>query len=428
MKFALAAHGTRGDVEPVAALGLELLRRGHQVQMAAPPNLVGFVESAGLTAIPYGPDSQQQLDAFSDVWKAWEIQNPVRLIRRSSEYFSLGWAEMSATLTSLAEGADLIVTTAGYQDVAANVAEYYGIPLAALHYYPFRPNGSLIPLVPAPVLRGVTAAVVWLHWRMTKRVQVDQRRDLGLPPASGSAASRMPEHGSLEIQAYEEFFFPGLAAEWADRCPFIGALTLELPTAADDEVTSWIAAGTPPIYFGFGSMPVESPTDTLAMVSTACAQLGERALICSGSNNFSQAPHSDHVKIVRSVSHATVFPLCRAVVHHGGAGTTAAGLRAGVPTLILAVAAEQPIWAAQIKRLKVGHARHFSRTTQKSLVCDLRRILTPQCRIQARHIASQMTKPADSAAAAAQLLEESSRAARRQAPMTSHRRRCRTDL
>ena len=57
MKFALAAHGTRGDVEPCAAVGLELLRRGHEVRMAVPRNLVGFVESAGLAAVAYGPDS-----------------------------------------------------------------------------------------------------------------------------------------------------------------------------------------------------------------------------------------------------------------------------------------------------------------------------------------------------------------------------------
>ena len=110
---------------------------------------------------------------------------------------------------------------------------------------------------------------------------------------------------------------------------------MELPTDADEEVASWIAAGTPPIYFGFGSMPVESAADTVAMISAACAQLGERALVCSGWTDFSHVPHFDHVKVVGAVNYAATFPACRAVVHHGGAGTTAAGLRAGVPTLIL---------------------------------------------------------------------------------------------
>ena len=78
------------------------------------------------------------------------------------------------------------------------------------------------------------------------------------------------------------------------------------------------------------------------------------------------------------MNYATVFPACRAVVHHGGAGTTAAGLRAGVPTLILWMADVQVIWGAAVKRLKVGTARRFSTATEKSLVADLRTILAPQ--------------------------------------------------
>ena len=149
------------------------------------------------------------------------------------------------------------------------------------------------------------------------------------------------------------------------RRPFVGTLTMELPTDADDEVASWIAAGTPPIYFGFGSMPVESAADTVAMISAACAQLGERALVCAGWSDFSDVPHFDHVKVVGAVNHAAIFPACRAVVHHGGAGTTAAGLRAGVPTLILWTLRDQPIWGAAVKRLKVGTARRFSATTRE---------------------------------------------------------------
>ena len=135
---------------------------------------------------------------------------------------------------------------------------------------------------------------------------------------------------------------------------------MELPTDADEEVASWIAAGTPPIFFGFGSMPVESAADTLAMISAACAQLGERALVCAGGSDFSDVPHFDHVKVVGAVNYAATFPACRAVVHHGGAGTTAAGLRAAVPTLVLWTMPDQAIWGAQLKRLKVGSGRRFS--------------------------------------------------------------------
>ena len=223
----------------------------------------------------------------------------------------------------------------------------------------------------------------WLVWHMWKKADDAQRRELGLPKATGPAARRIAERGSLEIQAYDEVCFPGLAAEWAKwngQRPFVGALTMELPTDADEEIASWIAAGTPPIYFGFGSIPVESPADTLAMIGGVCAELGERALVCSGWSDFRDVPHFEHVKVVGAVNHAAVFPACRAVVHHGGPGTMAAGLRAGVPTLILWMLGDQPLWGAAVKRLKVGTARRFASTTRESLVADLRTILAPRLR------------------------------------------------
>jgi UDP:flavonoid glycosyltransferase YjiC (YdhE family) len=93
------------------------------------------------------------------------------------------------------------------------------------------------------------------------------------------------------------------------------------------------------------------------------------------------------------------------VVHHGGAGTTAAAARAGMPMLVLPIGAEQPIWAAQAKRLKVGLARRFSTVTVASLVADLRTILAPRYAARAREIATQMTKPEASVTRTADLLE-----------------------
>ena len=409
MKVVLAANGTRGDVEPCAAVGLELLRRGHEVRMAVPPNLVGFVESAGLAAVGCGPDSQEGVKAAADfVDDAFKPQNPISLVRAARELFVEGWAQMGRTLTSLADGADLLVTGQTYHGVVANVAEYYDIPLAGLHYVPICVNGQLalpsIPL-PTPVVRSAMRAAWWLYWGITKDVDDAQRRELGLPRPVAPAAKRMAECKSLEIQAYDEACFPGLAAEWNDRRPFVGALTMELPTNADGEVASWIAAGTPPIYFGFGSLPIESPADTLGMISEACAELGERALVCAGWTDYNDVPHYEHVKVVSAANHAAILPGCRAVVHHGGAGTTAAGLRAGVPTLILWALGDQPLWGAAIKRLKVGTTRRFSRTGQQSLVADLRTVLTVQSVDRARELGTRMTKPAESVTAAADLLE-----------------------
>jgi len=413
MKIVLACWGSRGDTEPCVAVGRELLRRGHDVRMAVPPNLAGFAEAAGPAAVAFGPDTQAILDAHRKFWTClfrnpWRIQDLIESRREVGEPIIQCWAEMSTTLTSLAEGADLIFTAVNFEDAAANVAEHYDIPLATLHYFPLRANAQLLPFLPARLGRSAVTAFWWLGWRAVKKVEDAQRRQLGLPRATGPAPRRITERGSLEIQGYDEACFPGLAAEWAKwdgQRPFVGALTLELPTDADEEALSWIAAGTPPIYFGFGSISVDSAADMLAMIGAACAQLGERALVCSGGTDFRDVPHFDHVKVVATVNFAAIFPACRAVVHHGGGGTTAAGLRAGVPTLILSTDLDQTLYGAAVKRLKVGTARRFSTTTRASLVADLRTILAPQYVTRACEIATRMTKPAESIAATADLVE-----------------------
>jgi UDP:flavonoid glycosyltransferase YjiC (YdhE family) len=417
MKFVLACYGMRGDVEPSVVVGRELLRRGHDVRMAVSPNLVGFAESAGLAAVAYGLDTQAIVESQRNYWTCffrnpWRIQDLIRLGREFRELVTQCWGEMSTTLTSLADGADLLIAGLIFEQPAANVAEYFDMPLATLHFFPVRAHGQLLPFLPSPLIRSAMTVNEWLSWRGVKKLEDAQRRELGLPKSRGPSPRRITKRGSLEIQAYDEVCFPGLAAEWAKwdgQRPFVGALTMELATDADEEAASWIAAGTPPVCFGFGSMPVESAADTLAMIGAACARLGERALVCAGGTDFSRVADFEHVKVVGVVNYAAIFPACRAVVHHGGAGTTAAGLRAGVPQLVLWTLPDQPLWGAAVKRLKVGTARRFSTTTQKSLVADLRRILAPQYVARAREIAARMTKPAESVANAADLVEDFAR-------------------
>jgi len=417
MKFVLASWGSRGDVEPNLAVGRELVRRGHDVCMAVPPDLVGFTESAGVAAVGFGPEAQSILDAHREFWTCffshpWRLRDLTRSRLDIAGPLVQGWQEMSTTLMSLADGADLIFTGINFEDAAANVAEHYRIPLATLHYFPLRPNAQTLRFLPAPLARSAVTAFWWVSWRGTQKAEDVQRRELGLPKATGSAPRRITERGSLEIQAYDEACFPGLAAEWAKwraQRPFVGTLTLELQTDADEEVASWIAAGTPPIYFGFGSIPVESPADTIAMISAASSELGERALIGAAGSDFRSVPHPDHVKVVGAVNYATVFPACRALVHHGGSSTTPIAMRAGVPQLILFWDLVHAVYGAAVKRLKVGTARRFSTATQKTLVADLRTILDLGYIARARELATRMTEPAKSAAAAADLLEDFAR-------------------
>ncbi|MEZ0350611.1 glycosyltransferase [Mycobacterium sp. pR1184] len=413
MKFVLASYGTRGDIEPSVAVGRELLRRGHDVQMAVSPDLVDFAKAAGVTAVGYGLNTQEWLETYRDFWasafhNAWKIPALIGMWRELRDSVIRSWVQMSETLTPLADGADVLFTGESFMETAANVAEYYDMPLATLHYVPIRANGQLVPIVPAPLARSAMSVSNWLTWQMTKHLEDAQRRELGLPKATRPASRRIADRGSLEIQAYDDACFPGLEAEWAKwkgQRPFVGALTLELMTDADEEVASWIAAAAPPICFGFGSMRVESPAETVEMISAACTELGERALVCSGWSDFGEVPHFDNVKVVAEVNYAAIFPSCRAVVHHGGTGTTAAGLRAGVPTLVLSMDLVQTIWGAQISRLKVGAARRFANTTRASLVADLRKILSPEYVTRAREFATRMSKPDASVANAADLLE-----------------------
>jgi UDP:flavonoid glycosyltransferase YjiC (YdhE family) len=322
------------------------------------------------------------------------------------------WDDISTTLLSLADGADLLFTSLTFEEAAANVAEYYDIPLATLHHFPARTHGQLFTRPPASLTRSAMKGYEWLAWRISRNIEDAQRRGLELSKATRPAQWRITDRGSLEIQAYDELCFSGLAAEWGkwrDQRPFVGALTMELPTQADDEVASWIAAGPPPIYFGFGSIAVESPGETLSIIAAACEQLGQRALVGAGWSDFGDVPQNEHVKVVSAVNFAAVFGACRAIVHHGGAGTLAAGLRAGVPQLILWTWPDQSLRGVAAKRLGVGAVRRLSSTTEGSLVSDLRTILAPQYAARARDIAPRMTKPEESIAATADLLENFAR-------------------
>jgi len=413
MKFVLACYGMRGDVDPGVVVGRELQRRGHDVCLAVAPNLVSFVEAAGLTAVGCGIDSRVVAETQRRYWTLmartpWKIRERNRVGAEIREQTTRCWREMTETLSSLADGADLLIAGPIFEQPVINVAEHCDVALATLHFFPVRPHGRILRWVPGPISRAGMAANDWLTWRTMRSVEDGLRRDLGLPNVKVSAPNRITQRGSLEIQAYDPVCFPGLADEWSKfngQRPFVGALTMESPADSDAEVLSWIGAGTPPIYFGFGSITVGSAADTIAMISAACARLGERALVGAGGTDFSNVAIPGHVKVVGMMDYATMFPACRAVVHHGGGGTTAAGLRAGVPTLILWTLPDQPLWGAVVRRLKVGTSRRFSSATEDTLVRDLRRVLSPRYRTRALELAAELTNPADSIAAAADHLE-----------------------
>ena len=382
MKFVLAAYGSRGDVEPCAVVGRELLRRGHDVRIAVPPNMVAFAESVGLDVMAYGPDSHAQLNSAADFFVA-NMKNPYAALPEVVERVTKVWVDKGTALASLAEGADLLVTGMNEQRLAANIAEHQDIPLVALQPFPSRlqPSGQL-------------------NSQLVKTSEEPLRRALGLPEAPE------PPPALMEIQAYDERCLPGQPDEWAEPGkPFVGALTLESPTDADEAVLSWIGEGTAPVYFGMGSTPISPPAEIVEMIVAACAQLKQRLLICTGPNDLAEFDRFDHVKFVSAVNHATILPGCQAAVHHGGAGTTAAAMRAGVPSLILWLWLDQPVWGAGVQQLKIGTAQRFAEVNQQSLTVGLKSILALDYLARARNIAAEMISPQESASSAADFVE-----------------------
>jgi UDP:flavonoid glycosyltransferase YjiC (YdhE family) len=159
MKFVVAGYGSRGDIEPCAAVALELLRRGHDVRTAVTPRMLGFVESAGLAAVPYGPDSEALLHDFIRM-----IQNPTSALPEVSEHIAQVKADKDATLRALAEGADLLMAGITEQALAANVADSCGIPVVGLHFFSAAGFGAWIlgGATGDPGLRpGIPTLILW---------------------------------------------------------------------------------------------------------------------------------------------------------------------------------------------------------------------------------------------------------------------------
>ena len=194
MKLVLTSYGGRGDIEPAVVVGRELLRRGHDVCMAVPPNLVGFAEAAGLAAIAYGLDSEPILDLQRKYFTCysrtpWKFKELNRMARETEQFAAECWADMTTSLASAAAGADLLLTGLIFEQPAANVAESYDIPLVTLHYFPCRAHGQLLPFLPSPLSRIAMTANDWAAWRGTRKDEDAQRRELGLPRSTGSRAA-----------------------------------------------------------------------------------------------------------------------------------------------------------------------------------------------------------------------------------------------
>ncbi len=322
------------------ALGQTLARRGHQAQVAAPPNYETWVRAHGLPFSPLGTDIQ-----------LWLTQNarylsgsPVTMLKGMTKYFNEHLPDQFTDLARAARGSDALVS-AGLAFSAPSVATALGLPLLAVVY-----TTSILPARshPPPTVpwHGLPAWMNDLLWRASNfasgAVAVDAlnagRKRLELAPIADLAAHLYSD--ARFIIAADELLFPPDAA-WAGRYPYANFLYYDDPAPLDAELDAWLREGDPPVFVGFGSMAGHGIDRVGALLTEAIASTGRRCLVGAGWGGLGGGELPKGWRAVREAPHALLFPRTAVVVHHGGSGTTANALRAGVPQVILPLILDQ---------------------------------------------------------------------------------------
>lgn len=347
--------------------------------------------------------------------------NVRQIVKRLSQLHNDHAAEVDAQIRKLTEQADLVVANMLCEDSASCVAEASRIPLAALHCFPWRRTrgyaapGVTARLLPPPLALASWSLVERLWWQGRRATTNRLRAELGLAPANRSTPARMADSGALAIQAYHPALVPR-ALDWGPTTPVLGFLTPSTQLRArlgdvgvDGDLRAWLEAGEPPVYFGFGSMPVVDPAATLEMIRTVAERCGIRAVIGAGWSRLAATTRSEQLRVVGAVDHDVLLPQCRAAVHHGGAGTTAAALLAGIPAVVCSVIGDQPFWGARLMELGIGTHLRFRDITADSLTSALQRVLDPACAARARQHGQNLRTDTGAAARTAEHLERHAR-------------------
>lgn len=351
MRILIVTAGSVGDVAPFTGLGQRLRQAGHEVTLAAHERFAGLVRDAGLNHRVLPGDPVEMVRARTSA--------PSPEAARS--VFAGFVDELGdGVLAAVAAGADLVLTAFGPAPLSRLVADGFGIPSVGVYLAPgvptadFPPPGSAATGSPADNLaagRAMLTRAGSLYAPVLRRL----RAELGQPAATETAIDPRDDwpvcHGfspavvprpadwpaNVHVTGY---WWPARPAGWRPPAPLV----------------DFLAAGPPPVFVGFGSMTPDNER-LLDIVATAVRRAGVRAVIQSGWAGL--APEAgfdggDDVLPVGELPHDWLFPRTAAVVHHAGAGTTGAGLRAGVPAIPVPVVVDQPFWAERLHRLGVA--------------------------------------------------------------------------
>lgn len=352
MRIVLAVDGTRGDVFPMVALAGHLRGAGHDVLICGPPDSEVECTEGGFAFRPMGLDvrafAQREAHALSNGALGWAAAGKRYLTETLKQQF--------AHLPAASEGADLILG-AGVCFAGGSAAELHGIPYRFVTYCPV-----LLPSQEHPPFLFPTATTPpWLNrllWRFTippvaKLIAIPinrERRQLGLRPLSNGYRALLSDHPILACD-------PELAPAPAD-CPVdvqqIGCLHPTTGPPLPEKLEAFLESGPPPVYVGFGSMTDGNAAQTTKGVIRAAQTLGQRVLLSGGWAGLGNGPLPSTVFRVGTVDHNQLFPRASVIVHHGGAGTTTAAARAGVPQIVVPHGADQYWWGTRIHRMGLG--------------------------------------------------------------------------
>jgi sterol 3beta-glucosyltransferase len=368
MRIAILAIGTRGDVQPLVALGVGLQETGrHEVCLVAPDDFEALARSQGLSFLPLDMNVHGMLDtkamrAFIEpggniivgMWRLLRMMRP--MLDRLMENAWLACRKAEA----------IVFSTLGLG--AYHIAEALGVPCYWAMPFPAFSRTRTFPSIAFPSLRlgGVYNLLTYVLieqflQQLTGRLFNRWRRErFNLSSLSLFKWPYSQLRGRPVPMLYS--FSPILVPkplDWGESVHITGYWFVNHPPDWQPPVSlkRFLESGPPPVYVGFGSLPQRNPQHVTRMVVEALQRAGQRGVIATGwgglnGSGFSHLP--DDVFAVESIPHDWLFPRMAAVVHHGGSGTTGAGLRAGVPSVLLPHTGDQPLWAQRVAELGVG--------------------------------------------------------------------------
>jgi sterol 3beta-glucosyltransferase len=355
MRVAIASLGSRGDFQPMAALAVTLARRGHDVRLVTHRGCAGLVDAPGVDLRLIDFDMRAELASDEGRRLLHSGRNIVAAFRAVRALNRRGLRPTWSGVAEQTQDSELLVCETTSVAVMEALAEHRGLPCIVASLQPrfptrafgnpFAPPGRELP---GWANRLHHHALDQLLWQSVRPLVNDARREMfGLPPwPLLGPYRRFRRKGRPVLMAYSPQIVPR-PPDWPPPIEVTGYWFLDRPTdwQPPAALARFIAAGPPPIYIGFGSMPLADPQSIAALVLAAVAETGCRAIIAAGWGGLTPKILPPNIFALGETPHDWLFPRMAAIVHHGGAGTTAAALRAGVPSVVVPFMGDQYFWA-----------------------------------------------------------------------------------